>query len=687
MKTFEYCSLISPWRRVVFFTLVGITTLFALTLLTSVYQKEGLNPLEIGLLLLYAVLILWICLSFWTATLGFIIQWRQSDRFAVHTTAGNAPLPQNGRTALIMPIYNENPQRVFAGIRAICDDLMATGQHQHFDYYVLSDTHDPELWIEEELRWQQLRQELNETIPVYYRNRLNNSERKVGNIKDFCIRWGGHYRYAIVLDADSLMSGTTLVDMVRIMENNPCVGLLQVPPVPIGKESLFARILQFSSNVYGPIFTAGLNFWQLAEGNSWGHNLIFRMKAFTEQCGLPQLPGSEPFGGEILSHDFIEAALLRRGGWEVWLAYDLGGSYEELPPTLIDYAKRDRRWCQGNLQHARLVWARGWHPINRLHLAMGIMSYLASPLWFLFLLLTGVDAYIRAQSEPAYFFGYTLFPVWPESYTVEMTTVLLVTLAMLFLPKGLALLLLFRQPETLAYYGGAVKASLSVALETLTSLLIAPILMLFQSKFVMAILLRRSTSWSNQRRADHQTGLLEALSTHAGQTVLGIVAVWYSYTDVNDFFWWFMPVALGIVFSAPISILLSSLKLGLQARCRGLFLIPEEIQPPEVLTRLRYYLQQPDTLPLSPAASRFIQVIVEPPTYALHASLLPEVAYNKRYQHYLQGLIYQLLEEGPHRLTATEKRALLTDYSTLQTLHGLTWSLPGMNTDWGRISI
>lgn len=687
MKTFEYCGSISPWRRIIFFSLVGMTMLFALGLLTSVYQREGLNPLEMGLLLLYAILMLWICLSFWTAMLGFIIQWRQADRFAVHTTAGKAPLPPNCRTALIMPIYNEDPQRVFVGVRAICDDLIATGQHQHFDYYVLSDTRDPELWIEEELRWQQLRQTLNATISVYYRNRQTNSERKVGNIKDFCARWGGHYRYAIVLDADSLMSGTTLVDMVRIMENNPCVGLLQVPPVPIGKESLFARILQFATRVYGPIFTAGLNFWQLAEGNSWGHNLIFRVKAFTEQCGLPRLPGHEPFGGEILSHDFVEAALLRRGGWEVWLAYDLGESYEELPPTLIDYAKRDRRWCQGNLQHSRLVWARGWHPINRLHLTMGIMSYLASPLWLLFLLLTGVDAYIHAQSEPAYFFGYTLFPIWPESYTVEMTTVLLVTLAMLFLPKGLALLLLFRQPQTLAYYGGAIKASLSVALETLTSLLIAPILMLFQTKFVMAILFRRSINWSNQRRADHQTGLFEALATHGGQTMLGIIAVWYSYTYVNDFFWWFIPVALGIVLAIPISILLSSLKLGLQARHQRLFLIPEEIQPPAVLTRLKHYVQQPDTLPLLSTTSRFIQVIVEPPVYALHASLLPKIINSKRYQHYLQGLIYQLLEDGPEQLTATEKRALLTDHATLQTLHWLTWSLPKMSADFGRIAI
>jgi hypothetical protein len=191
--------------------------------------------------------------------------------------------------------------------------------------------------------------------------------------------------------------------MVRLMENHPRVALIQTPPVPVNRESLFARILQFAGSLYGRMFTAGLNYWQLGESNYWGHNAIIRIQPFLDHCGLPKLPGREPFGGEILSHDFVEAALLRRAGWEVWLAYDLEGSYEEIPPTLIDYAKRDRRWCQGNLQHLRLAFRTGFNALSRLHFLMGVMSYAASPLWLLFLIATGVDAYLQTQQELVYF--------------------------------------------------------------------------------------------------------------------------------------------------------------------------------------------------------------------------------------------------------------------------------------------
>jgi membrane glycosyltransferase len=669
VKTFEYAGQAPHLRRGFFFTLVVLTTLVTLALLTSVYQKDGLNPLEIGLLVLYSLLMGWISFSFWTATIGFVVQLTGHDRFAISASAGQTPLPESARTALVMPIHNEDPKRVFAGLQAICEDLLVTGKHGQFDCYVLSDTRDPEIWVEEEMRWQHLNHTLQGQMRIYYRNRELNSGRKVGNIKDFCTRWGGHYRYMVVLDADSLMSGATLVSMVQIMENNPRVGLLQVPPVPVGKESLFARILQFASRVYGPIFTAGLNFWQLGEGNYWGHNAILRIRAFTDHCGLPHLPGREPFGGEIFSHDFVEAAMLRRGGWQVWLAYDMGGSYEELPPTLIDYAKRDRRWCQGNLQHSSLVFARGWHPINRLHLIMGIMSYLASPLWFFFLLVIGADAHVRAQSEPVYFLRDTLFPIWPESYTVEMTTVLVVTLALLFLPKLLALLALLTRPRELALYGGVGKASLSVLLETLTSALLAPIMMLFQTKFVIAILLRRNIIWAAQQRSDRQTGLREALSAHGGHTLLGLAAGWVSYYYVNDFFWWFIPVLLGMVLSIPLSIMLSNLRLGLAARHQGMFLTPEETRPPYVLQRLYHYMQQPDPDLLHLPGSRFMQALMAPPINALHLSLLPATTTTRRHRHYLQGLIYQMQEEGPDKLAPLEKRALLADRDTVQELH------------------
>jgi membrane glycosyltransferase len=686
MPTFRYNGAFS--RRFFFFTLVILTTLFALALLTSVYQKDGLSPLEIGLLLLYAVLIGWISFSFWAACIGFFIRLSGRDRYAVSQTASHALLPQEARVALVMPIHNEDPKRVSAGLQAICEDLIATGQHAGFDVYVLSDTRDPEIWVEEELRWQQLSHALQGKLKVYYRNRELNHGRKVGNLKDFCTRWGGHYRYLIVLDADSLMSGESLVKMARIMENNPQVALLQVPPAPIGKESLFARILQFASSVYGPIFTTGLNFWQLGEGNYWGHNAIIRTRAFTDHCGLPRLPGREPFGGEIFSHDFVEAAMLRRAGWQVWLAYDMSGSYEELPPTLIDYAKRDRRWCQGNLQHAKLVFARGWHPINRLHFIMGIMSYLASPLWLLFLIMTGADAYIRAQTEPVYFLGDTLFPIWPESYAVEMTTVLVVTLAMLFLPKLLALLLLLSQPAERERYGGAARASWSVLLETLTSALLAPVLMLFQTKFVLAILLRRNISWATQQRGDHQTGLLDALAAHGGHTVVGLLAGWLSYRYIPDFFWWFIPVLLGMLLSIPFSMFLSNLRLGQATLRRRLFLIPEEHRPPAVLERMRAHLRQPDPAPLDQPGNRFLQVILDPPINALHLSMLPAARLtSKRHRHYLQGLVYQLLEEGADKLGVAEKRALLNDPETLRELHLLAWSLPRLSASFGQTTV
>jgi len=671
-------------RRFVFFLLVTLTSLVALGLLVSVFQTGGFSPLEFLLLFLYTILFAWICISFWTAFMGFWVILFGRDRWAISrqspdTSPSLTSAPP--RTAILMPIYNEDSERVFAGLRAIHQALRDTGQLDQFDFFILSDTRDPEVWVEEELRWQDMVQSLSGKGRIFYRNRPENTSRKSGNLEDFCTRWGGRYRYMIVLDADSIMQGKTLVEMVRLMEAHPQAALIQTPPVPINHASLFARILQFASSLYGRMFTAGLNYWQLGESNYWGHNAIIRIQPFLKHCGLPKLPGREPFGGEILSHDFVEAALLRRAGWEVWLAYDLEGSYEEIPPTLIDYAKRDRRWCQGNLQHLRLAFARGFNLLSRLHFLMGVMSYVASPLWLLFLIATGVEAFIQTQQEPAYFFGENWMPVWPVSFAVEMTTVLLVTLAMLFLPKLLALLLLLKEKRLSHAYGGLFKASLSVALETVFSVLTAPVLMLFQTKFVLAILMRRAVGWPPQQRGDHQTGFVEAALTHGGHTLIGISAGVLSYLYVPAFFWWFTPVLLGLVLSIPVSMLSSNMTLGRQTRQMGLFLTPEETDPPKVLRDLDEYLQEGE--PMLPAlqkttSSRFLQALIDPYVNALHRSLLPEhEPPGKRRRHYLEGLIHQLEEEGPNSLNLMQKRELIADPDILLRLHALFWSQSG----------
>ena len=314
---------------------------------------------------------------------------------------------------------------------------------------------------------------------------------------------------------------------------------------------------------------------------------------------------------------------------------------------------------------------------------MGVMSYMASPLWLLFLIATGVEAYFQTQHEPVYFFGENWAPVWPVSFAVEMTTVLLVTLTMLFLPKGLALLLLLKDSRLRRDYGGMFKATLSVVLETVFSVLTAPVLMLFQTKFVLAILMRRAVGWPPQQRGDHMTSFREAAQTHGVQTLIGVVAGVLSYLYVPAFFWWFIPVLAGLLLSIPVSMLSSSIALGRQARELGLFLTPEETERPVVLRYLEENLEEDEpVLPIlrEKPAGRFVQALTDPYVNALHLSLLPErEPPGKRRRHYLEGLVHQLEEEGPDSLSAAQKRDLISDPDMLLRLHALFWSRPPAN--------
>ena len=667
---------IITFRRILFFSLVVLTTVLAMAMITSAFQQNGFTPTELILLILYTLLILWVSTSFWTATLGFWVLLRGGDKYSIGRLPPAVASPDDGplRTALVMPIYNEDPTRVTAGLRAIWQSLQETGRGDDFDLLILSDTRDPDCWMQEEANWYRMCVDFNAHGRIFYRNREKNIARKSGNLEDFCHRWGGRYRYMVVLDADSIMAGETLVSMVDMMEAHPGVALIQSPPLPANHKSLFSRILQFASNFYGDIFIWGINYWQLSSSGYWGHNAIIRVEPFVKHCGLPKLPGREPFGGEIFSHDTVEAALLRESGWEVWIAPELKGSYEELPPTLIDYAKRDRRWCQGNLQHLRMVFVRGFGGLSRLYFLMGIMSYVSSPLWLLFLILTGFEAYVQSQTMPVYFFGDNLFPVWPESYAVEMTTVLLVTLSMLFLPKIWSLILGLVRWRKIKSYGGILRATLSVFLESLFSMLTAPVLMIYQSKFVFAILMRRSVGWPPQNRDDHRLSLWEAIQAHGEHTVIGLLAGWVSYQYVPGFFLWLIPVLAGLVLSIPISMLSSSAWVGQTARKLGLFLTPEEYQQPRVLQLLNENLERMEREQAAALAeSTDIRHVADPGVCALHLALLPNRPVKKRHRHQLRALVYQLVEEGPEKLTPAEKRNLISDPETLVRLHTMSW--------------
>ena len=677
-----------PWekaanqRRLLLLFLVLIPTFVASGFMMRVLHQRGSAVLEILLLLFFAALYAWISIGFWIGMAGFFTLVRHHDRFAVtRRPEGIATAVSNdARTAILIPICNEPVDRTFAGLYATYRSLQQTGRLDLFDFFLLSDTSNPDKWIEEEAAWQELCQSLNGHNRIFYRNRRANVRRKSGNIADFCRRWGSRYRYMIVLDADSVMTGPTLFRMVEIMEGRPTIGILQTAAKAFNAKTLFARLQQFTSQLYGPMISAGLHFWQLGDAQYWGHNAIIRVESFMKHCALPRLPGRPPLGGDILSHDFVEAALMRRAGWEVWLAYDLGGSYEELPPTLLDELKRDRRWCQGNLQHLRLLFTRGIFPAHRALFLAGAMVYVSGLLWFLFLALSTSKAIYEALVPLSYFPSVrVLFPNWPVWNPGWAITLGISTAILLFSPKFLGLLLIIVKQRRAREFGGILRLLISIILEVLLSALLAPIRMIFHSKFVFAILLGREVGWSTQKREDIGTGWLEAFRFHGSGMALGIF--WgVGVLLINpSFFWWLTPILVALILSVPLSVWSSHSTAGLRFQRLGLLLTPEETSPPQELHWLESYaeLYHSPSFPLHLGKEEgFIRAIADPCVHALHLSFLrKERRYCTEITARRRALREKALSFGPDMLTAAEKKALLFDYSALVALHKDVWSI------------
>ena len=374
----------------------------------GVINVGAITVLKVALLILFVLNFSWIALAFTNGIVGFA--WLLFSR----ARTADAPRELKQKTAVVMPIYNEAPSRVFSAVQAMIEDVETTGLKESFDWFFLSDTTNPDVWITEERAFLVLRERLGERTRIYYRHRPKNTARKAGNIGDFVSRWGGAYAHMLVLDADSLMTAHAIVTLAAAMEADPDSGIIQSLPLIINRNTLFARLQQFAARIYGPVIASGLAIWSGRDGNYWGHNAIIRTRAFADHCGLPDLSGRPPVGGHILSHDFVEAALIRRAGYAVYMLPTLGGSFEESPPSLIDLAARDRRWCQGNLQHIRVLPTKGLKLATRQHFTTGIMSYLASPLWMAQLLVGIVLVLQSAYVRPEYFTDeFRLFPAWP----------------------------------------------------------------------------------------------------------------------------------------------------------------------------------------------------------------------------------------------------------------------------------
>ena len=581
-------------RRPVFFMLVLGTTVAGVAIMFNILAANNLMPLEAVLLCLFSITFGWITISFWSAVCGFVLQMMQRDPLSLKKMDLDRyrRQPITTRTAVVMPVYNEDTRRVIAGFEASFRSLAATGELAHFDFYLLSDTTDPQVAQAELDAWQQLRERLGDlSAQIFYRRRGKNIARKVGNLADFCQRWGSNYEHMIVLDADSIMTGDCLLQMTRAMQANPRAGLIQTVPIPVRQTTFFGRFVQFAAVLYSPMLATGLAFWQTNAANYWGHNAIIRVRPFIDYCGLPSLPGKAPFGGDILSHDFVEAAMLRRAGWDVFLLADLEGSYEEVPSNIIDYAKRDRRWVQGNIQHLGLLDIAGLHSVSRLHFLLGAIAYISSLIWLAMLALSTADAVIRAINSNVYFTeAYQLFPDWPIAKTGLIVALISLTITLLLLPKIMGIVVAITHRN--AAFGGTWAIIKGAFIETLFAILIAPIMMAFHAYFVISVILGFKVNWDAQAREGRLLPWGEAIARTSRTTLVALTwgAVTFIYAPI--FFWWLMPILTGLVLSAPIVRYSSSLYLGELMRRKQVFLCPSETEDDPVLRDMQQLLEK-----------------------------------------------------------------------------------------------
>ena len=666
-------------RRFVLLVLVLIGAYIGTQAMAQVLPERGAALAEKGLLVLFGVLFAWISAGFWTAVMGaWVLVFRRGASPLMRGLADEPvrPLDAAARTAIVMPICNEHVPTVFGGLAATIDSLVATGESHHFDVYVLSDTSDPDIRAAEHAAYTDLARRLAadagahadggvDVLRLHYRWRQRRTRRKTGNVADFCRRWGAAYRYFVVLDADSIMTGDCLTTLVRLMEAHPDTGIIQTAPKAVGHETFHARVQQFCAHAYGPLFTAGMRFWQMGESHYWGHNAILRMAPFVAHCGLAPLPGEGTLSGEIMSHDFVEAALMRRAGWKVWVADEIEGSYEQVPPNLVAELQRDRRWCHGNLQNSRLMFEPRLHAVHRTAFLTGVLAYVSSPLWLAFLILSTLLFAQHTGTDPAYFFEpYQLFPIWPTANLKLMLTLFGFTGVLLLAPKVMSLIAILMRGEA-RRFGGTGRLLASAFIEFLHSMLLAPVRMVFHTQFVLAALTGWRLAWKSPPRDDRATSWSEAWARHGTHTILAVLWIAAIVVTSSAFPWWLSPILLGLLGATGLSVWGSRARVGRALRARGLLLTPDESRVPAVLQRAEREADRTET-----DLATFDRAVVEARTLERMLCALPTRPPAVGAKAAAEAArVDRALTDGPSALTVDDRLRLLSSAPSLQRLH------------------
>jgi membrane glycosyltransferase len=557
-------------RRVLFAVLFAATMAGMLALLAAALSGGGFGAADFVILVLFAVTLPWMVIGFWNAVIGFLIM-----RFAEPTAAvmplaagilGNEPIAAS--TAILLCIRNEVPERMVRNLEPMLAGLAAAGHGERFHVYVLSDSDDAELAAMEEARFSALASRWQDRIAITYRRRESNTGYKAGNIRDFCERWGRGHDFAVVLDADSFMTAGAVLRLVRIMQADPNLGILQGLVVGLPSTSAFARLFQFGMRLGMRSYTIGSAWWQGDCGPYWGHNAVLRLKPFVAHCRLPTLDDDH-----ILSHDQIEAALMRRAGYDVRVLPEEDLGWEENPPTLIEFVRRDLRWCQGNMQYWRFLALDGLKPVNRSNLAVAILMFLGSPAWIGMLVLGTLC--VAFTGAPADF-------IRPD---LGMAAFVLV-LAMWFAPKTATVIDILLRPAARRAFGGTWRFLGNVVIDYVFSILLVPIEWFSHTIFLSGLLFGREIGWIGQTRDDHTVPPALALRNLWPHTLLGCGAIGVLAATHPAAIPYVLFLAAGPALAIPLAVVTALPSVGGTLTRIGVGRLPEETAPPAALYAL-----------------------------------------------------------------------------------------------------
>jgi membrane glycosyltransferase len=563
-------------RQALFFALVAASMALLLWLLGSALSVNGLDAFDWTLLALFAVTLPWSVIGFWNATIGFLIMRFARDPVALvcpaaARVAGDEPITAS--TAILVCIRNEAPERVIRNLKPMMSGLVAAGVGERFHVYVLSDTNDAAIAESEDVQFAAFARAFAGDLPLTYRRRTVNTAFKAGNVRDFCTRFGDRHELAVTLDADSFMTAEAVLRLVRVMQANPGLGILQGLVVGMPSTSAFARIFQFGMRLGMRSYTIGSAWWQGDCGPYWGHNAALRLKPFIDHCHIPPRPEGGPLGGHVLSHDQIEAVLMRRAGYEVRVLPEEDLGWEENPPTLIEFIRRDLRWCQGTLQYWFFLFLPGVPLVSRYQLAFAVLMFLGSPAW-MGLLVVATAAVALAES-PAQFIradqGMVLFAV---------------VLVMWFAPKIATVLDVLTRPKLRRAFGGGARFVANVAIETVFFLALSPIMWFGHTVFLAGLLFGRTIGWIGQTRDDHAVPWRIALSQLWPQTLLGLACLGVLALTHPAAIPYALFIAGGLAVSVPLAVVTALPQVGRAFARIGIGRLPEETAPPPALRSL-----------------------------------------------------------------------------------------------------